>query len=126
MLEKLKALHAVFVKYSDAPDTKYNQHSERLYFQFSNDGFDEDDLRVVLVFQRYRNSKQDRRKYLNLLNTVGDLPWFTSTHGEARAWERNLIKKKTERDKVLEASGRAAEVPEQRPRHISEVIKTIV
>jgi len=99
-------------------------------FQFFIDDrneFTAENLRTVLRFMLWQNSKREP-KYRDRLqiHKILEPELFNSRLGEASAWERNLIARKTARDRVLEQSGRAAEKVETKPRHISEVMKGIV
>lgn len=127
LTQTLKTLHSVFTQKTGQTDLKY-QPCERLLYQFHTEGFTAEDLLCVLTFMLWQNSKREPkyRDRMQFHRILGDLEIFNSRLGEARAWERNLEKKRTDRDKVLEMSGRSAEKPEARPRHIADVIKSIV
>jgi len=126
MTQTLRAIYAVFVEMTGQTECKYKP-AERLLYNFHRNEFTAENLRTVLRFMLWQNSKREP-KYRDRLqiHKILEPELFNSRLGEASAWERNLIARKTARDRVLEQSGRAAEKVETKPRHISEVMKGIV
>lgn len=125
MTTKLKCILDVFCKLS-GQELKYFP-CERLLFDYHNNGFTEDDLKCVLTFMLWQNSKREPRFRNRILfhRIVGDLEEFNSRLGEARAWERNRKKPATAREQVLKSFRGVEAEPRQNMRPITEIFKSM-
>lgn len=75
---------------------------ERMFFDFLNAAFTADDLRCVVVNMQASNKRMTGAAFsFRVHRVIGDLEWFASMLGEARAMERNRIKPVTPRNEVL-------------------------
>lgn len=76
---------------------------QRMFYDFLQSGLVEDDLRCVLEHLVKQNRKRSEAKYRCRIvahKIVGDLELFASLLGEARACERNQVKR-TPAERVL-------------------------
>lgn len=96
---------------------------ERMCFDFEKAGFTPSDLTSVVQHMRRLNLtySQAYRLRFNARRVIGDLEWFGSMLGEATAVKRNAIRR-TNRDRVLEMSGR----PQTRPVEAARPIKDLL
>ena len=125
MIDKLKAYHAAWCQLTGQDPTILRfELTERLWWEIAHAGITEDDLRCVLRFLLHQNTKHDPkyRLRINAYNLLSDVERFACWLGEAKAWDRNRKPAKTDKERVLEMSGRKVETP-VRVHHISEFLK---
>lgn len=125
MREKLQVVLATFCKLS-GQELRY-MPCERILYDYWNNGFTEDDLRCVLQFMLWQNSKREPQFRNRILfhRICGDLEEFNSRLGEARAWERNRKKPASAREQVLKSFRGVEAEPRQNMRPITEIFKSM-
>lgn len=108
----------------------HRKATERLFWEFHNDGFTSDDMRCVIGYMQRCNSKGNGRYKIQAHKVLGDLEVFASILAEARGRERNARKAKTASEKIMAAYEKPVD-PEQADsrvkgngRHISDFLKT--
>lgn len=126
MNETLQSILAVFCKLS-GQELRYLP-CERMLFDYHRAGFEADDLRCVLTFMLWQNSKRESQYRNRILfhRIVGDLETFNSRLGEARAWERNRKRPMTEKESVLKSFRGVEMVPTENVRRVSEIFKSMI
>ena len=100
MTENLTALHECYVRLTGY-EIRLSIH-ERAFYEFAKAGFTPDDLRCVLEFLKAQNKKRDCKYDLKIHKIIYDLERFDSFLGEAKAIERNRVKR-TANQSIMES-----------------------
>jgi len=106
----------------------HKKSTERLFWQFNNDGFTADDLRCVVTYMQRCNANGQHYK-IQAHKVLGDLEVFASVLADAKAKARNRRPPPTEKEKVVALRERVVEPETADPRingtgrHLGDIIK---
>lgn len=106
----------------------HKKSTERLFWQFNNEGFSPDDLRCVVGYMQRCNTNGQHYK-IQAHKVLGDLEVFASVLADAKAKARNRRPPPTEKEKVVALRERVVEPETADPRingtgrHLSDVLK---
>lgn len=109
----------------------HRKATERLFWQFHNDGFTGDDLKCVIGYMQRCNSKGGGRYKIQAHKVIGDLEVFASILAEAKAKERNARKAQTASEKIMAQYERPVDPEQSDSRikgngvHVSEIFKKL-
>ena len=82
--------------------------TERLFWEFNNQGFTSADMRIVVGYMQRCNAKGGKYKIM-AHKVLGDLEIFASILADAEAKARNARSAPTEKEKVIAMRERAVE-----------------
>lgn len=103
--------------------------TERLFWQFHNEGFGTDDLSVVVKYMQRCNAKGGGRYKIAAHKVLGDTEVFASILAMAKAENRNHRPAPTPKEQVMQLRDPLLKTEEADPRinghgrHLSDVLK---
>lgn len=109
----------------------HKKSTERLFWQFHNEGFSADDMSIVVKYMQRSNAKGGGRYKLAAHKVLGDLEIFASILAMAKAENRNRRPGPTPKEQVMALRDPLLKTEEADPRisgngrHLKDVLKSL-
>lgn len=109
----------------------HKKSTERLFWQFNNEGFTAEDMGIVVKYMQRCNAKGGGKYKIQAHKVLGDLEIFASILADAKAHARNARPAPTPRDVVIAQRERPVEPETADSRingngmHFSDVLKKL-